>query len=96
MLGKANIKTKLMNQLKVYWTMKDGQKISVDDMDEQHVRNSLKMVLRKLAKAKAELKTKSVKSKRVTLNGEMAQLWNDTNEENDMHNDCDASQIDIY
>ena len=56
MLGKANIKTKLMNQLKVYWTMKDGQKISVDDMDEQHVRNSLKMVLRKLAKAKAELK----------------------------------------
>jgi len=63
--------------------MRNGQKISIDDMDEQHVRNSLKMVLRKLAKAKAELMTKPVKSREVTLNGDMAQQWNDMNEDAD-------------
>jgi len=63
--------------------MRNGQKISINDMDEQHVRNSLKMVLRKLAKAKAELMTKPVKSREVTLNGDMAQQWNDMNEDAD-------------
>jgi len=72
-----------MKQNDVYWTMRNGQKISIDDMDEQHVRNSLKMVLRKLAKAKAELMTKPVKSREVTLNGDMAQQWNDMNEDAD-------------
>ena len=63
------------------WTMKDGQKIDVDDMSDQHVRNALKMVLRKLEKVETELRAKSVRSRVVTLNGEMAQLWNDMNEE---------------
>ena len=72
-----------MKQNDVYWTMRNGQKISINDMDEQHVRNSLKMVLRKLAKAKAELMTKPVKSREVTLNGDMAQQWNDMNEDAD-------------
>ena len=31
---------------KVYWTMKNGQKIDVDTMDIQHLRNTLKMVIR--------------------------------------------------
>ena len=82
-----------MAQDNEYWTMGNGQKISVDDMDEQHVRNALKMVLRKLAKAKTELKAKSVKSREITLNGDMAQQWNDMNEEADL---CDATQVDIY
>ena len=82
-----------MAQDNEYWTMGNGQKISVDDMDEQHVRNALKMVLRKLAKAKAELKAKSVKSREITLNGDMAQQWNDMNEEADL---CDATEADIY
>ena len=30
----------------VYWTMKNGQKIDVDTMDTQHLRNALKMVIR--------------------------------------------------
>ena len=72
-----------MKQNDVYWTMRNGQKISIDDMDEQHVRNSLKMVLRKLEKAEAELMTKPVKSREVTLNGDMAQQWNDMNEDAD-------------
>ena len=33
---------------KYYWTMKDGQKIDVDLMDENHLRNTLKMILRKV------------------------------------------------
>ena len=31
---------------KIYWTMKDGQKIDVDKMTESHLRNTLKMILR--------------------------------------------------
>ena len=78
-----------MKQNDVYWTMRNGQKISIDDMDEQHVRNSLKMVLRKLAKAKAELMTKPVRYREVTLNGDMAQQFNDMNEEHDIMDDMD-------
>lgn len=40
---------------KVYWTMKNGQKINVDDMDINHLRNTLKMLIRaKRAKATPE------------------------------------------
>ena len=31
---------------KVYWTMKNGQKIDVDQMDINHLRNTLKMLIR--------------------------------------------------
>jgi hypothetical protein len=30
----------------IYWTMRDGKKISVDDMDINHLRNTLKMLIR--------------------------------------------------
>jgi hypothetical protein len=30
----------------VYWTMKDGNRINVDHMDLNHLRNTLKMILR--------------------------------------------------
>ena len=37
----------------VYWTMRNGQKIDVDTMDIQHLRNTLKMVIRaKIAQSK--------------------------------------------
>tara|TARA_R110000765_G_scaffold37143_2_gene82431 strand:+ start:2537 stop:2785 length:249 start_codon:yes stop_codon:yes gene_type:complete len=77
----------------VYWIMRNGQKISIDDMDEQHVRNSLKMILRKLEKTKAELMTKPVRSREVTLNGDMAQQFNDMNEEHDIMDDMDPFDI---
>ena len=35
-----------MNKETVYWRMKDGRLISVDDMDVQHLRNTLKMIIR--------------------------------------------------
>lgn len=31
-----------------YWMTKDGQKINVDDMDLNHLRNTLKMILRNI------------------------------------------------
>jgi hypothetical protein len=35
-----------MSKETVYWTMKNGQKIDVDAMDIQHLRNTLKMIIR--------------------------------------------------
>lgn len=36
-----------------FWTCRDGRKIAVGDMDESHVRNTLRMILRKCRLAKA-------------------------------------------
>lgn len=53
----------------VYWTMRNGQKISVDDMDINHLRNTLKMIIRK------RNQPITVKKEPVfTVNGEMASI----------------------
>lgn len=52
---------------KIYWTMRDGSKISVDDMDVNHLRNVLKMILRNIEQKK------TVKKYELKLNGEIAQ-----------------------
>ena len=49
----------------VYWTMRNGQKIDVDTMDIQHLRNTLKMVIR----AK---KTQSTPAPKFQVHGEIA------------------------
>lgn len=36
-----------MNEDKIYWTQKNGEKIDVDEMTEEHLRNTLKMLIRK-------------------------------------------------
>lgn len=44
--------------MKVYWTQKNGQQIDVDDMDINHLRNTLKMIIRnqrKVNKPKFEI-----------------------------------------
>jgi hypothetical protein len=51
----------------VYWRKKNGDLISVDDMDENHLRNTLKMIIRNNNK-KQEFK----------LNGDAANDFNDT------------------
>ena len=53
---------------KVYWTMRNGQKIDVDTMDIQHLRNTLKMIIRN----KQRVITAPVKPK-FQIHGEMAQ-----------------------
>jgi hypothetical protein len=41
-----------MSKETVYWTMRDGTKISVDDMDINHLRNTLKMIIRNQVRVK--------------------------------------------
>ena len=83
--------------LPVYWTMANKQSIKVDDMGNGHVRNAFKVLIVQHNKLKREYNTlvdmydelmkKSgtvVKSyKEVTLNGDMAQEFND---QHDTHN----------
>jgi hypothetical protein len=52
---------------KVYWTMKNGQKIDVDTMDIQHLRNTLKMIIKNQVRVNVSPKPK------FEIHGEMAQ-----------------------
>ena len=63
-----------MTKEKVYWKMRNGNLISVDDMDENHLRNVLKIVL----KNRQTVMKQIVKSKRqsFTLHGDMANEFN--------------------
>ena len=67
----------------IYWTMKNGQKINVDDMDENHLRNTLKLIIR-TAKAKAEQEPK------FKLEGDIAQHHLETMEDQDYYDECAA------
>jgi len=42
-----------MSKETVYWTMKNGQKIDVDTMDVQHLRNTLKMIIKNQVRIQA-------------------------------------------
>ena len=42
--------------MKYYWTTKDGTKIDVDDMSTEHLRNTLKMILRNIDNAESKPK----------------------------------------
>ena len=81
--------------LPVYWTMANKQSIKVDDMGNGHVRNAFKVLIVQHNKLKRDYnalvdmyddlmkKTGTVvKSyKEITLNGDMAQEFNDKQEE---------------
>jgi len=59
---------------KVYWKMRDGNLISVDDMDINHLRNVLKIVLRN----RETVVKRILKSERreFKLHGDMANEFN--------------------
>lgn len=61
----------MSNQI-VYWTMRNGESISVDDMDLNHLRNTLKMIIRNNQKrvVKPTIPFK--------LNGDMANEFNES------------------
>ena len=40
-----------MNTKKYYWTTKNGTKIDVDEMTDEHLRNTLKMIIRNNSKS---------------------------------------------
>lgn len=60
----------MKDNLPVYWRMRNGKYINVDDMDNNHVRNAFKMLLRNMYKLKKE--------RHFTLNGDMANEFNDS------------------
>ena len=37
-----------MQNRQYFWTMKNGEKINIDDMTESHLRNVLKLIIRRL------------------------------------------------
>lgn len=63
-----------MTKEKIYWKMRDGKLISVDDMTEEHAKNVLKIVL----KNRQTVIKQVVKSKRQSfkLLGDMANEFN--------------------
>lgn len=68
--------------------MRNGKLISVDDMDNNHVRNAFKMLLRNLQK----LQQKQVTKEEFTLNGDMAQSFNEE-QNNSIQNDYFESSL---
>jgi len=71
---------------KIYWTMKDGTNISIDDMDINHLRNSLKMVVRGFERLQKEQQKKKSKPK-FELKGNIAQDHFDVMMDNEYAND---------
>ncbi len=64
-----SVKNNNMSNQPVFWKMRDGKLISVDEMDINHLRNVLKMIIRNSTNAKPKVEFK--------LNGDMAQSFND-------------------
>ena len=74
----------------VYWKMRNGKLISVDEMDINHLRNVLKMIIRN------NYKVQTIKAKpkvEFKLNGDIAQSFNDDNELRDMEMDAGITDI---
>lgn len=60
-----------MEKKTYYWTTRAGEKINVDDMDIEHLRNALKMIIR----------NSQPKENKFCLNGDMANYFNEQMEE---------------
>lgn len=67
-------------QITVYWTMRDGQKIDIDQMSLEHLRNTLKMIVRNNERRR-------MLSSTFKLNGDIAQDFNDMQDDIDEEND---------
>ena len=76
-----------------YWTMQNGRKINVDDMDITHLRNTLKMILRNVEAKRALIAQEASKKKHhIKLNGDIAQDHFDTMMDIVYANDMDYDQ----
>ena len=66
---------------KVYWKQRNGELIDIDDMDINHLRNTLKLVL----KNRQTVIKQIVKSKRTNfmLHGDMANEFNSSQHDTD-------------
>ena len=75
----------------VYWKMRNGRLISVDDMDINHLRNVLKMIIRnnyrvQVVQAKPKVEVK--------LNGDIAEFFNEE-QNNSFQNDYYESALEV-
>ena len=71
---------------KVYWKQRNGNLIDIDDMDIEHLRNTLKLVLRNretVIKRIVESKSK----RKFKLQGDMANEFNKSQYENDEYDE---------
>jgi len=76
----------------VYWKQRNGELISVDDMDINHLRNTLKLIIKNKNRLKTALNEKLEKEKHIkaannfVLRGDMAQEFHESylsNEDDD-------------
>lgn len=72
---------------KVYWTMKNGEKIDIDEMDVSHLRNTLKMIVRRAEEVKKDIIKRGLYNEYIRthgssfkLNGDIAQMSIDDEE----------------
>lgn len=65
-----------MSKETVFWKMRNGKLINVDDMDNNHVKNAFKMLLRNLQKLQQN-NSKRVTKEKFTLNGNIAEFFNE-------------------
>lgn len=74
-----------MTKEKIYWKMRNGNLISVDDMDEEHAKNVLKIVL----KNRQTVMKQIVKAKKQSfkLQGDMANEFNSSQYDDDEYNE---------
>jgi hypothetical protein len=70
---------------KVYWKQRNGELIDIDDMDINHLRNTLKLVLRNRQTVIKQI-FKS-KTNYFTLRGDMANEFNSSQQENDEYDE---------
>lgn len=70
---------------KVYWKQRNGELIDIDDMDINHLRNTLKLVLRNRETVIKQI-FKS-KTNYFTLHGDMANEFNSSQQENDEYDE---------
>jgi len=78
---------------KVYWTNSKNQQIDVDSMDENYLRNTLKMIITGKTKSGSKFDiNKHLKRKEIkTLHG-----WIDAGATMFNDDECDATECDIY
>jgi hypothetical protein len=72
--------------MEYFWTTKQGVKINVDELELSHLRNILKMIIRKAEKEQNKPKFE--------LKGDMANEFIDMYLEDEYS--CDMTEIDIY
>jgi len=74
----------MSNKEIVYWKTKDGKLVSIDDMDTNHLKNVLKMIVKNSNKHRVQILTKKQEFK---LNGDAANMFNNDIDHHEFESD---------